>query len=83
MLAAQKIADSFKLVDKNYIKNILEISQKYCIALSDEYINSTMNFVKILYNLGYIKKRLKTQDIFNFEFIEKVHPEHDHYSYQR
>jgi NitT/TauT family transport system substrate-binding protein len=81
LLAAQKIADSFKLVDRDYIKKILEISQKYCVALSDEYIKSTMNFVKILHELGYIKKELKIQDIFNFEFIEKVHPEQHHYTF--
>ncbi|MFX0042491.1 MAG: ABC transporter substrate-binding protein [Candidatus Hodarchaeota archaeon] len=79
-VAAEKIAKSFEIIDKNYAEAILKISPKYCISLSEGYINATMKFVKTLYNLGYIKKNLKIKDIFNQRFINKVHPEPEHYS---
>lgn len=80
MEAAEIISNTIKIVDKHYIKSILEISPKYCISLSKGYVDSTMEFVKTLYDLGYIKKSLKILDIFNFEFIKRVHPENEHYS---
>ncbi|MFX1320476.1 MAG: ABC transporter substrate-binding protein [Promethearchaeota archaeon] len=79
-VAAEKIVKSFKIIDKNYAEAVLKISPKYCIALSEGYIRATMKFVKTLYNLGYIKKNLKIQDIFNYRFINKLHPEPEHYS---
>ncbi|MFX0026368.1 MAG: ABC transporter substrate-binding protein [Candidatus Hermodarchaeota archaeon] len=78
-LAAEKIAKSFEIIDKNYAKSVLKISPKYCASLSDEYINTTMEFVKILHELGYIKKSLTINDIFITNFIQKVHPEEHHY----
>jgi hypothetical protein len=39
-----------------------------------------MEFMKYLYNLGYIRKELKKEDIFNFQFIKQIHPEKDHYT---
>jgi len=79
--AAEKIASTFSILNKDYAKTILDISPKYCIALSEGgYINSTMGFVNTLYKLGYIKKQISTEDIFNFNIIKEVHPEKDHYS---
>ncbi len=78
--AAEKISKIFKIMDNEYIKSILDISPKYCIALSDGYINSTMEFVNVLHELGYIKKNFNIDEIFNFEFVEKVHPEKEHYN---
>jgi len=77
--AAEKIARVIKIIDFNYVKSILEISPKYCIALSDKYITASMNLVKIIHELGYIKTNLEIKDIFNFEFIKKIHPEKEHY----
>lgn len=78
--AAEKISKSFKIIDKNYIESVLRISPKYCISLSEGYVKATMDFVKILFKLGYIKRELRLDEIFNFEFIQKVHPEEEHYS---
>ncbi len=78
--AAELIARSFSILDKNYVKNILKISPKYCIALSEDYLNCTMEFIKILRELGYVKNNLTKEEIFNFDFIKKVHPEAEHYS---
>jgi len=77
--AAEIISKIFKIIDKNFVQSVLEISPKYCIALSQEYINSTMNFMKVLYNLGYSKRLLKISEIFNFDFMKKIHPENHHY----
>ncbi len=64
---------------EEYIKKVLSISPKYCIALSDGYVTSTMEFVEALHRLGYIKRKLDIEDIFNFRFVEKIHPENHHY----
>ena len=80
--AAKKIAKTFTILNRNqnYVESVLEISPKYCISLSEGYLNSTQGFVNTLFNLGYINKKLETEDIFNFNFIKKVHPEKNHYS---
>ena len=80
--AATKIAKTFTILNKNeeYVKSVLKISPKYCISLSEGYINSTQGFVNTLFNLGYIKKKLKIEEIFDFKFVNEVHPEKDHYS---
>ncbi|MFX1275261.1 MAG: ABC transporter substrate-binding protein [Promethearchaeota archaeon] len=77
--AAKLISSSFKVLTQDYIKSVLEISPKYCIALSESMINSTMKFVQTLYELNYIKKKLEIEDIFNFKFIRIIHPEKEHY----
>lgn len=79
-LAAEKISKTFEIIDKNYAESVLKISPKYCISLSENYINATMEFVKTLKNLNYIKKELTAENIFDPKFIRKVHPEQDHYS---
>ena len=78
--AAEIISTTFEILTQNYVSAVLEISPKYCIALSEGYVKSTMEFVRTLKDLGYIKKNLRSSDIFDFKFIEKVHPESEHYS---
>ncbi|MFX1590968.1 MAG: ABC transporter substrate-binding protein [Promethearchaeota archaeon] len=79
MLAAEKIAKTFDIIDKSYAEKVLKISPKYCISLSEGYIKATMEFLETLYKLRYIKQKLEFEDIFDLNFIEKVHPEPDHY----
>jgi len=78
--AAEIISTTFEILTKNYVSAVLEISPKYCIALSEGYVKSTMEFVRTLKDLGYIKKNLRSRDIFDFNFIQEVHPESEHYS---
>jgi len=78
--AAEIISTTFEILTQNYVSAVLEISPKYCIALSEGYVKSTMEFVRTLKDLGYIKKNLRSSDIFDFKFIEEVHPESEHYS---
>ena len=78
--AAEIISTTFEILTQNYVSAVLEISPKYCIALSEGYVKSTMEFVRTLKELGYIKKNIRSIDIFDFKFIQEVHPESEHYS---
>jgi len=77
--ASKRISKVFKIINEKYVQDVFKISPNYCIALNEEYVTSTMMFVKILHELNYIKKPLQVTDIFNFEFVEKIHPEKNHY----
>lgn len=78
--AAKLISKSIGLIGKNYVLSVLKISPKYCIALCEDYIQSTMRFVQILHELGYIKRNLSIENIFDFRFMREIHPEKEHYS---
>ena len=78
--SAEMITKTFEIINKKYANSVLKISPKYCIALSDGFVKATMEFVVALYDLAYIKRKLEISEIFNFEFIEQVHPEKEHYS---
>ena len=80
LVAAEKISKTFEIIDKNYAESVLKISPKYCISLSEGYIKATMKFVNTLHKLEYIKQKLKLKEIFDFRFVDKVHPEPEHYS---
>ena len=80
--AAEIISTTFDILTPNYVSAVLKISPKYCIALSEGYIKSTMKFARKLKELGYTKKELRISDIFDFKFIQEVHPESEHYSKQ-
>ncbi|MHA2008730.1 MAG: ABC transporter substrate-binding protein [Promethearchaeota archaeon] len=79
--AAKIISKTFTILNNNYqyVKKVLEISPKYCIALSDGYLKSTEGFINTMHKLGYIKEKPSNEKIYNFEFVKKVHPEEDHY----
>jgi NitT/TauT family transport system substrate-binding protein len=77
--AAQIIADHVKVVDKAFVLDTLRVSPRYCAALTDEYMASTMEFVKVLKRLGYIKGTLSEEEIFDTSLIKSVHPGKDHY----
>jgi len=79
-VAAKIISKNLAFVDEKYVKDVLEISPKYCIALSDKFKKTSMEFTQKLYDLGYISEKKKVGDIFISEFIQKVHPEPDHYN---
>jgi NitT/TauT family transport system substrate-binding protein len=77
--AAKIISDYVGFIDKDFVLDALQISPKYCAQLTDAYIDSTMQFVKAMERLGYIKRELPSSDIFDASLIKKVHPEGDHY----
>ena len=77
--AAKTISDYIGIVDQDYVLDILKVSPKYCACLTDEYIAATMDFVRALKELGYIKREIGSGEIFDKSLIDTVHPEKDHY----
>lgn len=77
--AAEIALKEIEIVDKDFVLNTYNVSPKYCASISEEYIKSTLKFIPVLRNLGYMKGDLKQKDIFNMQFIEKVHLEDPHY----
>jgi NitT/TauT family transport system substrate-binding protein len=77
--AAEKISRTFGILTKSYVESVLKISPKYCIALTEDYINTTMQFAEKLFELGYINQKLEVSDIFESKFVKQIHPERSHY----
>jgi len=78
--AAEAIAAHIGFIDVSFVRETFAISPKYCAQLTEEYIDSTMSFVKILYELGYIRKVIDSDQIFDCSLISKIHTEPEHYS---
>ena len=77
--AAEVAAKAFDMVDKDFISKVYVVSPKYCVALSKEYIDSTLSFVPFLQKAGYISHSLNADIVFYGDFVEKIHPERPHY----
>ncbi len=77
--AADIALKEIEVVDKDFVLNTYSISPKYCASVPKEYIESTLKFIPVLKDLGYMKSDLKQEDIFDLRFVEKVHPEDSHY----
>lgn len=77
--AAETIAGYVGFIDTELVIDTLKISPKYCAQLTEGYISSTMEFVKALKRLGYIKRDVGADEIFDTSLIKKIHPEKDHY----
>ena len=80
--SAEIICQTMDVLNNNtkYVRDVLKISPKYCIALSDGYLKSSDGFINTLYRLGYIKEKLNIKEICNFEFLNDIHPEDHHYT---
>jgi NitT/TauT family transport system substrate-binding protein len=77
--AAELLAKESKAINRNFILKTLSISPKYCASLSIEYIASTMEFVPVLKEMGYVKRNLLQEDIFDLSFMQSMHPGPHHY----
>lgn len=78
--AATIVSKEIKVVESSFIIQAFQISPKYCSSLPKPYIDSTMAFVKVLNKLGYIKKALAEEEIFELTTIQKIHPQPNHYN---
>lgn len=67
-------------MDEDFVLAAYRVSPKYCAALPQEYITSTMCFVQTLHALGYISREIPEDEIFDRSLISQVHPGHHHYS---
>lgn len=77
--AAKIVAGVMEIVDEAYVTEAYRISPRYCAALPNEYISSTLRFVPVLRSLGYLKQELTQEEIFDLRFLKKIHPEPAHY----
>jgi len=77
--AATATARLVGVAPPEFFKLAYRISPRYCAALPERYIASTMSFVKTLRDLGYIGRSVEAGDIFEKSFVEKTHPGPDHY----
>ena len=76
---AQIVAHTTGVVDAGFMKEVYQLSPKYCGSLPPGYIASTMKFVNALTTLGYISRRLTETDIFDPSLIYDAHPTPPHY----
>lgn len=77
--AAEMIAAYVGVADRELVMRTLSISPKYCAALTEGYITSTMAFAQALKRLGYINREVSREEVFDLSLIRKAHPEKDHY----
>jgi NitT/TauT family transport system substrate-binding protein len=77
--AARIVAETTGMVDEAFVMATYRISPKYCAALPQEYIASTMKFVQTLHALGYTSRRISEKEIFDRSLISAVHPGPHHY----
>jgi NitT/TauT family transport system substrate-binding protein len=78
-LAARIISAHVGFIDEDFVIETLEVSPKYCAQISDRFIASTMEFVKVLKKLGYIEREVASDEIFDTSLINSIHPGKDHY----
>ncbi len=77
--AAEVIASHVGFIEPAFVIETLQVSPKYCAALTDEYIASTTDFVKAMKELGFIRRLLEPAEIFDRSLISRIHPEKHHY----
>ncbi len=78
-VVAEEISKVVGVVDKGFVLEVLRVSPRYCAALTEEYISSTLSMAGAMKRLGYIKKDFSRQDIFYEDLIREVHPSEGHY----
>jgi NitT/TauT family transport system substrate-binding protein len=77
--AADVVVEVMGVVDKEFIIKALKISPRYCASLPEYYIDSTMRFIPVLQRMGYIKRSLSKEEIFDTRLVQEIHPEPPHY----
>ena len=77
--AAGMVSALVQVVHSDFVRQTYLISPKYCASLPREYIDSTMAFVPVLRDLGYITHQLEEKKIFNTSLIERIHSGKHHY----
>lgn len=77
--AAETIASHIGFIDAAFVLETLAVSPKYCAQLTDAYVASTMDFVSMLRDLGYIRRTIGVDDIFDRSLISEIHAGKHHY----
>jgi len=74
-----EIASFMGVVDRDFVLNTLNISPRYCAALSDGFIRCTMDLAARQKDLGYIDREVSKEEVFDLSLINEIHPEPPHY----
>lgn len=77
--AARVAAEVVGVVGPEFFRECYGVSPRYCAALSEDFIVSTMRFVGALEEQGYIPHAVERDEIFDPSFIKKIHPAANHY----
>jgi NitT/TauT family transport system substrate-binding protein len=77
--AAQLIAGFVGIIDEDFVLDTIRISPRYCAQLTGSFIASTMKFLPVLRQRGYMQIDIAENRIFSRELISRVHPDKDHY----
>ncbi len=78
--AASLAVREIGIVDDAFLLQVFQVSPKYCASIPPEYIESTLAFIPVLKEMGYIKRTLSEAEVFNTRLIEKIHPASHHYN---
>lgn len=70
--ASKLVAETIEIIDADFVNDMYKVSPKYSAGISEDYIGSTMRFVDVLNELGYISKKLEQKDIFDLRFVEEL-----------
>lgn len=70
--ASKLVADTVGVVDADFVHDVYQVSPKYSAAISKAYIDSTMKFVDVLHELGYISGKLRQEEIFDLRFVKEL-----------
>jgi NitT/TauT family transport system substrate-binding protein len=77
--ASGTISKFIGFVDEGLVLDALKISPRYCAKLTSGYISCTMAFAKVMKSMGYLRRNISVDEIFETSFIDRVHPEKEHY----
>ncbi|MFX0168290.1 MAG: ABC transporter substrate-binding protein [Candidatus Hodarchaeota archaeon] len=77
--AAKLTAQEIGIIREDFLEQVFRVSPKYCASLPPEYIGSTLSFIPVLQKMGYINKPLTQDEVFETEFVKKIHPAPQHY----
>ncbi len=64
--------------DVNVAKHSLQFAGNYCVLPSAEAVKTTMNILKDMKAMGYIKSNLTQEQVFNMKYVKQIHPEPSH-----
>ena len=78
--AAELAVKEIAIVKRDFLQQVFKVSPKYCASLPPEYIKSTLAFVPVLQEMGYIKQGLTESEVFETSLIRRVHTEAPHYN---
>jgi len=78
--AAEAAAALLGFIDAEFALEAMRLSPRYCAALPRAYIQSTLAFVPVMLELGYLSRALGEEDVFHTRAISELHVEGDHYA---